>query len=67
MFSNHSWVTDYGWYQASTRTFTKKEGKTLENETEEEYIKRMNNRVTNAFSISKLIIDNDYYKYILGK
>ncbi len=67
MFSNHSWVTDYGWYQASTRTFTKKEGKTLENETEQEYIKRMNNRVTNAFSISKLIIDNDYYKYILGK
>lgn len=67
MFSNHSWVTDYGWYQSSTRTFTKKEGKTLENETEQEYIKRMNNRVTNAFSISKLIIDNDYYKYILGK
>ena len=67
MFSNHSWVTDYGWYQASTKTFTKKEGKELENETEQEYIRRMNNRVTNAFSISKLIIDNDYYKYILGK
>ena len=67
MFSNHSWVSDYGWYQASTRTFTPKEGKTPENETEQDYIKRMNNRVTNAFSISKLIIDNNYYKYILGK
>lgn len=66
IFSNRSWVTDYGTYNTSTKKFTLKEGKTLVNETEEEYIKRMNNRVANSFSISKMIIDNDYYNYILG-
>lgn len=66
IFSNRSWVTDYGSYNTSTKKFTLKEGKTLEDETEEEYVKRMNNRVANSFSISKMIIDNDYYNYILG-
>ena len=64
IFSNHSWVTDYGWYQASSRKFTLRDGKTLDNESE--YIKRINNKVTNYFSISKLIVDNNYYTYILG-
>ena len=64
IFSNRSWVTDYGWYQASSRKFTLRDGKTLENESE--YIKRINSKVTNYFSISKLIVDNDYYSFILG-
>lgn len=62
IFSDHSWVTDYGTYQARTRTFTKKEGVSLEDESA--YIARINNRVTNAFSISKLIINSNYYNYI---
>ena len=66
IFSNRSWVTDYGSYNSSTRKFTPKEGKELVGETEEEYIRRINNRVANSFTISKLIIDNDYYTYILG-
>lgn len=66
IFSNRSWVTDYGSYNSSTRKFTKKDGKELVGETEEEYIRRINNRVANSFTISKLIIDNDYYTYILG-
>lgn len=66
IFSNRSWVSDYGSYNSSTRSFTLKEGKELDGETEEEYVRRINNRVANSFSISKLLIDNDYYKYILG-
>jgi hypothetical protein len=27
----------------------------------------MNNRVRNSFSISKMIIDNNYYEYVLGR
>ena len=64
IFSNRSWVTDYGWYQASSRKFTLKDGKELENQ--DEYIKRINAKVSNYYSISKLIVDNDYYTYILG-
>ena len=66
IFSNRSWVSDYGSYNSSTRSFTLKDGKELDGETEEEYVRRINNRVANSFSISKLLIDNDYYKYILG-
>lgn len=65
IFSNRSWVTDYGSYNTSTREFKLKEGKTLPEE-QQDYIKRINNKVANNFTISKLIIDNDYYKYILG-
>ena len=64
IFSNRSWVTDYGWYQAGSRKFTLKDGKELENQ--DEYIKRINAKVSNYYSISKLIVDNDYYTYILG-
>ena len=64
IFSNRSWVSDYGTYNASSRKFTLKEGKELENI--DEYVKAMNTRVANAFSISKMIIDNDYYTYVLG-
>jgi phosphoglycerol transferase MdoB-like AlkP superfamily enzyme len=63
IFSNRSWVTDYGWYQASSRKFTLREGMELENK--DEYINRINNKVNNYFSISKLIVDNDYYTYII--
>lgn len=66
IFSNRSWVTDYGYYNSSSKKFTLKEGKELVNETEADYVKRINNRVANSFSISKLIIDNNYYTYILG-
>ena len=66
IFSNRSWTSDYGSYDSSTKTFTLKEGKELKDEKIEEYVTRINNRVANSFSISKLIIDNNYYEYILG-
>lgn len=65
IFSNRSWVTDYGSYDSQTKKFTLKEGKTLENQNE--YINTINNKVANAFSISKMIIKNDYYTYVTKK
>ena len=65
IFSNRSWVTDYGSYNSSTRKFTLKDGKELEDI--DSYVSRINNRVANSFSISKMIIANDYYKYVLEK
>lgn len=63
IFSNYSWVSDYGTYFANKRQFVPKAGKTLENQ--DEYVKAMNNRVSNAYSISKMILDTDYYTYVL--
>lgn len=65
IFSNRSWVSDYGSYNASTRTFIPKEGIELENQ--ESYVSRINSKVYNSFSISKMIIDSNYYDYILNK
>lgn len=64
IFSNRSWVSDYGYYDSSKRKFTLKEGKTLENE--QEYINKVNNKVANAFSISKMLVNSDYYNFILN-
>ena len=44
--------------------FPTKDGKKLDNV--DEYVKSMNNRVSNAYSISKMILDTDYYTYVLG-
>ena len=65
IFSDRSWVTDYGHYFATRRQFVPKEGKELDDPNA--YVQSINNRVANAYTISKLIIDNDYYKYILNK
>ena len=64
IFSNYSWVSDYGTYYANKKKFVAKEGITLEDQTA--YVAAINNRVSNYYSISKLIMDNDYYNYILG-
>ena len=65
IFSDHSWVTDYGTYNYRTGTFTLKEGKKLENQTE--YINSINAYVNNAFSVSKMLMNTNYYTYILNK
>ena len=64
IFSNYSWVTDYGTYFSNQRRFVPKEGKELL-EPEEDYINRIKQRVTNSFTMSNLIISTDYYSYIL--
>lgn len=64
IFSNYSWVSDYGTYFANKKKFVPKEGVTLENQ--DEYVNAIKNRVSNYYSISKLIMDNNYYDYILG-
>ena len=60
IFSNRSWVSDRGTYNSSNKTFTPKDNK----EYDQEYINKINELVANKFSLSKLIIDNNYYEYI---
>ncbi|MBE6154850.1 MAG: LTA synthase family protein [Firmicutes bacterium] len=60
IFSNRSWVSDYGTYRNGK--FTLKEGKTLENESE--YINYMNSLVATKFTLSSQIIKYNIYEYI---
>lgn len=61
IFKNKSWVTNSGTYNASTSKFNAKE------EVLEGYVDTINNIVNNRVAISKMIVDNDYYKYIMKK
>lgn len=63
IFSNRSWVSDYGTYNRGV--FTLKEGKTLENESE--YITYMNSLVQNRFSLSNNITKYDIYNKIFNE
>lgn len=60
IFSNRSWVSDYGTYQNGVLTL--KENKSLPNELE--YIKSVNNIVANRFTISNQIIKYNMYEYL---
>ena len=63
IFSNYSWVTDYGTYFANQRKFVPKPGKQLPEE-QEQYITRIKQRVSNAYTMSNLIISTNYYNYL---
>ena len=62
MFGNRSWVTDKGTYFAASGKFVSKE--TIENE--KEYVSTINKIVNNKITMSKLIIENNYYKKVLN-
>lgn len=61
IFSNRSWVSDYGTYRNGR--FIKKEN--IELEDESSYIKEINNLVNNRFTLSNGIIKYNMYDYIL--
>lgn len=63
IFSNRSWVTDKGTYFSSSKKFVPRDGV----EVDSEYVDRINKRVSNAFTMSKLLIDNDYYNKVVQK
>ncbi len=60
VFSDRSWVTSRGSYDASTQTFRKARLADIG----PDYVESMNRRVYEMFQMSKLIIDNDYYSLV---
>lgn len=62
MFGDRSWVTDKGTYFAGSRKFVSKD----DVEVEDDYVNTINQIVNNKITMSKLIIENNYYKKVLG-
>lgn len=62
-FNDRSWLTDKGRYNAASKKFTPKENV----EVDDEYINRINSIVANRINMSKLIIEHNYYKKVLGE
>lgn len=58
-FANHSWVSDGGTYYANTNKFISKK------EVSNSYVSNINGIVNNRTNLSKLIVKNNYYHYLL--
>ncbi|MDD4706317.1 MAG: LTA synthase family protein [Bacilli bacterium] len=61
IFNDRSWITEYGKYNTTKKLFTP-----YKNIVTEDYINSINDIVYNKYVVSKNILENDYYKYILG-
>lgn len=59
IFSDRSWVSDYGYYFASSDDFILKENSSVS----ESYVDEMNSVVSTKISVSSLILSTNYYKY----
>ena len=60
IFKNKSWVTDKGTYYASTGEF-------VGEDVDLDYVENINNIVNNRIAISRMIVANDYYRYLFDK
>lgn len=62
IFSNRSWITNNGKYNSLTNTFTPSNNRI---NIDKDYVNEINDIVYNKYSVSRLIYDTNYYKYIL--
>ncbi|MGN1047052.1 MAG: LTA synthase family protein [Eubacteriales bacterium] len=62
IWTNYSWVTDKGFYNASTGTFTPRSGV----EVDDAYVKRIKAIVGNKITFSKGVVAQDYYNVLFG-
>ncbi len=60
IFSDRSFITDKGKYNAVTGEFNPNEGVEVDNV----YVERINNIIYKKFQMSRLILENDYYRKV---
>ncbi len=60
LWPEHSWKTDKGTYDVSTRTFTPNEGVTVE----EGYVDRISAIVSNKITYSNSVLNKDFFNYL---
>ncbi len=60
IFSDRSFITDKGRYNAITEKFIPNEGAQIE----EGYVQKINNIIYKKYQMSRLILENDYYSHL---
>ena len=60
IFSNRSWVTDYGTYYSKSKKFVLKDGQTVS----DDYVSSINRSVANKFTMSNSFVKYDIYEKI---
>ena len=63
IFSDRSFITDKGRYNAVTGVFTPNENV----EIPDEYVEKINSIIYKKYQMSRLILENDYYKKVFEK
>lgn len=63
IFSDRSFITDKGRYNAITGEFTANKGA----EIEEGYVEKINKIIYQKYQMSRLILENDYYRIVFSK
>ena len=58
VFKNRSWVSDSGTYYSNNGKFT------ATKEVSDDYVSNMNKIINNRLNASRMIVKNDYYKYL---
>lgn len=61
IFNNKSFITDKGRYNAVTQEFIPEDGQQVD----DQYINEILNIIENKFYYSAMILDTDYYKYVM--
>lgn len=61
IYSNRSFITNYGRYSTLTKEFTPS-NELDENFNTDEYVKNISNLIYNKYQMSKLILENDFYR-----
>ena len=68
IFSNRSFITEKGRYNSLTKTFQKNENTKESDEfNTEEYVDNISKIIFNKYQMSRLILENDYYKVLFEK
>ena len=63
IFANSAWVSDQGTYYASSGEFVSRDGISVDSD----YVRKMNNIVSNKILLSRYIMQYDYYRRVLGE
>lgn len=67
IMSNHSFISEYGIYNAETKEFTVTDDSAFSSDDEiENYVEKTNAKINNTFKISARILETDYYNYIFN-
>ena len=63
IFSDRSFITDKGRYNAMTCKFIKKQGEQIE----DDYVENINKIIYRKYQISRLVLENDYYRKLFNE
>ena len=66
IFSSRSWLTDRGFYDRYTQTFTPAEGGTMTPEDQAAYVDAMKRTVQYKLGCTEKILNSDFYRLAFG-